>query len=150
MTEKSRSHGAPPADEGDRSRSDGEDLSGDDKKSAAAAAGGAVGISAIASFIGLCCIGPWAVALFGVPGAVALARFQPARPYILAVAGVLLILAFWQVYKPAPKTGAPCDTKRRSVWLQSALWISAALFLAAVFADQLQWILVDPTPEGLR
>lgn len=150
MTEKSRSRGAPPAEEGDQDRPDGEDPSGDNEKGAAVATGGAVGLSAIASFIGLCCIGPWAVALLGVPGAVALARFQPLRPFILAVAGVLLILAFWQVYKPAPKTGAPCDVKRRSLWLQGALWISAALFLAAVFAEQLQWILVDPTPEGLR
>ena len=117
---------------------------------AATATGGAVGLSAIASFIGLCCIGPWAVALFGVPGAVTLARFQPARPYILALAGALLIWAFWKVYRPAPTTGTVCDVKRRNVWLQLALWISAALFVAAIFADQLQWILIDPTPENLK
>ena len=116
----------------------------------AAATGGAVGLSAIASFIGLCCIGPWAVALLGVPGAVALARFEPLRPFILTIAGVLLAWAFWRVYRPQPQTGAECDTKRRSIWLQAVLWLSAALFVAAVFADQLQWILVDPTPRGLR
>lgn len=115
-----------------------------------AAAGGAAGLSAIASFVGLCCIGPWTVALFGVPGAVTLARWQPARPYILVLAAGLLIWAFWRVYRPRPTTGTACDVKRRSVWLQIALWASAALFLAAVFAEQLQWILVDPTPEGLR
>lgn len=120
------------------------------KDGAGAAASGAVGLSAIASFIGLCCIGPWAVALFGVPGAVALARFQPLRPYLLAAAGLFLLWAFWQVYKPVPKTDTPCDTKRRSIWLQSALWLSALMFIAAVFAEQLQWILIDPTPEGLR
>lgn len=127
-----------------------EDDLGNDDRGAASATGGAVGLSAIASFIGLCCIGPWAVALFGVPGAVALARFQPARPYILVAAGLLLVWAFWRVYRPMPKTGAACDVKRRSVWLQGALWISALLFVASVFAEQLQWILIDPTPEGLR
>jgi len=121
-----------------------------DDGGAASATGGAVGLSAIASFIGLCCIGPWAVALFGVPGAVALARFQPARPYILVAAGLLLVWASWRVYWPVPKTGAPCDVKGRSVWLQGALWTSPLLFGAAVFAEQLQWILIDPTPEGLR
>ncbi len=117
---------------------------------AAAATGGAVGLSAIASFIGLCCIGPWAVLLFGVPGAVTLARFQPVRPYLLVLAGVMLAWAFWRVYRPEPLTGEACDTKRRSIWLQGVLWLSAALFVAAVFADQLQWLIVDPTPRGLR
>lgn len=121
-----------------------------ESRRAAAATGGAVGLSAAASFIGLCCIGPWAVSLLGVPGAVALARFQPIRPYILAVAGALLVWAFWQVYKPAPRTGMTCDIKRRAIWLQAALWISTLIFAGAVFADQLQWLLIDPTPEGLR
>jgi len=116
----------------------------------AAVTGSAVGLSAIASFIGLCCIGPWAVALLGVPGAVTLARFEPLRPYILVAAAALLAWAFWRVYRPLPEGVAACDVKRRSVWLQGALWLSAILFLAAVFADQLQWILVDPTPRGLR
>lgn len=118
--------------------------------SAGAAAGGAVGLSAIASFVGLCCIGPWAVALFGVPGAVTLARFQTLRPYLLAAAGLFLLWAFWQTYKPVPKTDTPCDSKRRSIWLQGALWFSALLFASAVFAEQLQWLLIDPTPAGLR
>lgn len=115
-----------------------------------AAAGGAAGLSALASFIGLCCIGPWAVALLGVPGAVALARFEPARPYILALASALLAWAFWKTYRPAFPAGSDCRRKGRSIWLQLALWISAAFFVAAAFADQLQWILVDPTPENLR
>src|SRR3546814_4855618 len=58
-----------------------------DEGKAAASAGGAVGLSALASFIGLCCIGPWSVALFGVSGAIALARWQTYRPHILIVAG---------------------------------------------------------------
>ncbi len=119
-------------------------------RAAAAATGGAVGVSAIASFIGLCCIGPWAVALFGVPGAVALARFQPLRPYLLALGGALLIWVFWRVYRPRRASAPACDVKRRSIWLQAVLWASTALFVAALFADQLQWLLVDPTPDGLR
>ncbi len=112
--------------------------------------GGAIGLSAVASFIGLCCIGPWAVALLGVPGAVAMARWQPARPYILAVAMGLLAWAFWRVYRPRPVCeDGTCPTKP-SNWLKTSLWISLALVLAAFFADELQWLLIDPTPEALR
>jgi len=86
----------------------------------AATTGGAIGISAFASFIGLCCIGPWAVVLFGVSGAVTMARWAPLRPYIITAAALMLAWAFWRVYR------------RR------------------LFAEDLQWILVDPTPEALR
>jgi hypothetical protein len=30
------------------------------------------------------------------------------------------------------------------------LWLAAVMVVLAFFADQLQWLLVDPTPEGLR
>ena len=123
----------------------------EDKK-LATTSGGAIGISAIASFIGLCCIGPWAVALFGVSGAVAMARWQPLRPYILGIAVALLLWAFWRVYGPPRKklcAAGLCPAKP-SQWLQGGLWFAAILIALALFADQLQWLLVDPTPEGLR
>lgn len=118
----------------------------------AATTGGALSISAIASFIGLCCIGPWAVALFGVSGAIAMARWQPIRPYIMGVALVLVGWAFWRVYGPPRRR--LCDAglcpRRPSLWLQGSLWLASILVFLAFFADQLQWLLVDPTPEGLR
>ncbi len=73
-----------------------------DNTKVATTTGSAIGISAFASFIGLCCIGPWAVVLFGVSGAVTMARWQPYRPYILAVALAMLGWAFWRVYRPQP------------------------------------------------
>ena len=121
-------------------------------KRLAATSGSAIGISAIASFIGLCCIGPWAVALLGVSGAVAMAKWQPFRPYILGLAVVMLLCAFWRVYGPPRKK--LCDAglyaARPSLWLQGSLWLAAILIGLAFFADQLQWLFVDPTPEGLR
>lgn len=119
-------------------------------KSPNAAAGGSVGLSSFASFVGLCCIGPWSVALFGVTGAVALARFQPYRPLFLGIAALLLAWAFWRVYrKPAPCADGSCP-KGPSPWLKGALWFSALLLILAVFAEDLQWLVVDPTPPGLR
>jgi hypothetical protein len=123
----------------------------EDKK-LAATSGGAIGISAIASFVGLCCIGPWAVALLGVPGAIAMARWQPFRPYILGLAAIMLAWSFWRVYGPARQKlcdAGLCDANP-SRWLQWSLWIATTLVLLAFFADQLQWFFVDPTPKGLR
>ena len=121
-----------------------------EQRKVAATTGGAIGISAIASFIGLCCIGPWAVVLFGVSGAVTMARWAPVRPYILAVAAVMLAWAFWRVYRPQPVCDDDTCPTGPTVWLKSMLWIAAGLIVLAFFADDLQWLLVDPTPEGLR
>ncbi len=119
-------------------------------KAVAVTTGGAIGISAFASFIGLCCIGPWAVVLFGVSGAVTMARWAPFRPYILGAATVMLAWAFWRVYRPRPVCPDGTCASGPSVWLKAMLWFAAVLIVLAFFADELQWLIVDPTPEGLR
>ena len=122
----------------------------DEQTKIAGTTGSAIGLSAIASFIGLCCIGPWAVALFGVSGAIAMTRYDFLRPYILAAAAVMLVWAFWRVYRaPTVCLDGSC-AKGPSIWIKTALWVAAILTVSAFFADELQWILVDPTPEALR
>lgn len=121
-----------------------------EEKKIATTTGGAIGISVFASFIGLCCIGPWAVVLFGVSGAVTMARWAPLRPYIITVAALMLAWAFWRVYRPqAVCEDGTCPTGP-SIWLKGMLWAAAAMIVLAFFAEDLQWILVDPTPEALR
>lgn len=120
------------------------------RRSEIAGAGGAMGLSALSSFIGLCCIGPWAVAVLGVPGAVALARWAPYRPWILAAAAVFLAWAFWRVYRPRPHCADGTCPPRPPAWLQAVLWLSALLLVLAIFAEPLQWLIVDPTPEAFR
>jgi len=115
-----------------------------------ATTGGAIGISAIASFIGLCCIGPWAVALFGVSGAITMARWAPLRPYILVIASVMLAWAFWRVYRPRSVCDDGTCPAGPSGSIRIMLWVAAVMIVLAFFADQLQWLLVDPMPEGLR
>ncbi len=101
--------------------------------------------------------------LFGVSGAVALARWEPVRPYILGAAGLMLIWAFWQTYRfrqPAQQSATQFDQQlecsdgsceaRSRTWLRLMLWPSAVLLVLAFFAPDFQWLLVDPTPEGLR
>ena len=117
----------------------------------AASGGGAVGLSMFASFVGLCCIGPWTVALLGVSGAVSMARWQPYRPLILAMAGAMLAWAFWRTYRlrrVCLRDG--CEDKRPGIPMHVALWSSALLLVVAMFAEHLQWLLVDPTPLALR
>ncbi len=103
----------------------------DDRK-ATATAGGAIGLSTFASFVGLCCIGPWSVAVLGVSGAVALTRFQPYRLYIVAAAGALLGWAFWQIYR----------RQNTSRWLKAALGVASVLLVLAFFSEELQRVLL--------
>lgn len=119
-------------------------------RGAGASAGAAIGLSGLASFIGLCCVGPWAVALLGISGAIAMAEWQPYRPYILAVAAVALAWGFWRVYRPRPSCEDDSCPPQPSVWLQTALWLALVMVVLAFFAEQLQWLLFDPTPEALK
>lgn len=116
-----------------------------------ASSGGAVGLSALASVVGLCCVGPWTVALLGVSGAVTLARWQPFRPYVLTAAGVLLAWAVWHTYRlrrSCPADG--CADKRPGAVMYVTLCVAVLLLVLAVFAEKLQWLIVDPTPPALR
>jgi hypothetical protein len=116
-----------------------------------ASGGGSVGLSMFASIVGLCCIGPWTVALLGVSGAVSMARWQPLRPYILAAAGAMLAWAFWRTYRLRRVCLAEgCADKRPGTAMYVSLWLSAVLLVLAMFAERLQWLLVDATPPGLR
>ncbi len=94
------------------------------------ATGGAVGLGALAAAVGGCCAAPWAVALLGVTGAVALARLTFLLPYALIGAAALLGIAFWWAYRPVPACaeGACVSTSRRS--LRVVVWVAAVLVAA--------------------
>ena len=122
-----------------------------ESKKIIASGGSAVGLSMVASLVGLCCIGPWTVALLGVSGAVSMARWQPYRPYILSVAGGMLAWAFWRTYRLRRVCLAKrCMDKPPGTPMYFSLWLSALLLVLAVLAEHLQWLLVDPTPAALR
>jgi hypothetical protein len=96
------------------------------------AAGAALGLGAFAVAVGACCALPWAVALLGVSGAVALARLSFLLPYALFGAGTLLAAAFWWAYRPrAVCTDSSCNpasrrTLRWFVWGATILVIGLA------------------------
>jgi hypothetical protein len=101
------------------------------------AAGGAVGLSAIAA---TCCVAPWAVSLIGVAGAVALARFAAWAAALIAGAVLLLGLAFYFAYRPRPACmDGSCDatSQRRLRWVA---WVGALVVAAALAATFLPYL----------
>jgi hypothetical protein len=93
------------------------------------AAGGALGLGAFGATVGACCGLPWAVALLGVSGAVALARLSFLLPYALLGAAGLLAVAFWWAYRPSPVCAdGTCNTagRRQLRWM---LWVAALLVM---------------------
>ena len=98
-----------------------------DKTRVIGTAGSALGLGAFAAAVGACCGLPWAVALLGVSGAVALARLSFLLPYALLAAGGLLTVAFWWAYRPpAICADGTCDatSRRRLRWI---VWAAALL-----------------------
>ena len=104
-----------------------------DKARVLGTAGGALGLGACAAAIGACCGLPWAVALLGVSGALALARLSFLLPYTLLGAGALLVVAFWWAYRPAPVcaegTCSPVSRRplRLIVWAATVLVVGLAV-----------------------
>jgi hypothetical protein len=92
---------------------------------------GAVSATVTSAASSICCIGPLAITLLGVNGAILGAAIKPYRPYLLAVAAVLLGFAFWRVFGPRMSAqGAGCSIRARKVQ-RIALWIGAATWMTA-------------------
>ena len=95
----------------------------------------------------ICCIGPLAITLLGVQGAIVAAGIKPYRWYLLAGSFVLIGLAFWSVYRPSPRkvtAGASCSigagggrVSRLVLWTASGIWVAAVALNIAI--DQ-QWL----------
>lgn len=97
-------------------------------------AGAASGTSLIAVIASFCCVGPWAVMLFGVPGAVMIARWEPYRPYLIVVSAGLLGWSWWRTYRLQKACAAGTCASGPSPWLVAALLIATGLWLFALVA----------------
>ena len=91
----------------------------------------------------ICCIGPLAIALLGVNGAILGAAIKPYRPYLLTLAFLLLVFAYWRVFMTR-QTGVGTICSARAMRVQkSVLWVSAGFWVAAVligFAADRYWL----------
>ncbi len=95
-------------------------------------------LTSVASSI--CCIGPLAITLLGVNGAILGAAVKPYRPLLLTVAIVLLAFAYWRLKSSRNSSeGAVCSIgamrlQKIVLWIGVAIWISAVIIGYA--ADQ--------------
>lgn len=85
----------------------------------------------------ICCIGPLAIALLGVNGAILAAAFKPYRVYLLSGSLVLLAGAFWSASRRAPaRNGAACPVPAGR-WTRVVLWLALGLWIGAVVIQYL-------------
>lgn len=93
-------------------------------KTRSAVLAGSVLSSVLAS---ACCIGPVVFVLLGFSGAAAALRFEPFRPYLLAVTYGLLAGGFYLTYRPAADCapGAACEMPGANRASKVLLWLSA-------------------------
>ena len=92
---------------------------------------GAVGAAATAIAASLCCVGPAVVAVLGTGGAIAVAKLEPWRPYLLGFGAVVLAVAFSLAYRPGGTCRNGSCTKRASRFVKFTLWASASILLVA-------------------
>jgi hypothetical protein len=97
--------------------------------------GAAAAITSTAASI--CCIGPLAIALLGVNGAILAAAFKPYQVYLLGASFVLLAGGLGSVYGGrGVRDGAVCPV-RRGRWTKIILWTGVTLWIAALVIQYL-------------
>lgn len=89
----------------------------------------AAGLTSTAASI--CCIGPLAITLLGVNGAIVAAGIKPYRPYLLGGSLLMLVFAFWRVYGRRAGREASCPVVAPR-WTKIILWAAVALWVLAV------------------
>ena len=99
------------------------------------------GVGGVIAAVGsaLCCAGPVLAVTVGISGA-GLSRFEPLRPYFLALTAAFLVLGFWLLdreEKAACVPGQPCADPVVRRRMKITLW--AATVLSVIFATSPSW-----------
>jgi mercuric ion transport protein len=100
-------------------------------KATIATLGGSIVGSVLAS---VCCIVPLVFTVLGISGAAFALRFEPLRPYFLALTYGLLASAFYLTYRPAKAACGPgevCERPTSSRVGKAALWIATIVVVLA-------------------
>ena len=99
--------------------------------------------SGLSIFASICCIGPLAITLLGVNGAILGAVIKPYRPILLTSAAVLLAFAYWRLQRSRNVAkGAACSIKAmraQKIVLRASvvIWIAA---LGIGYAADQYWL----------
>lgn len=86
-----------------------------------------------------CCIGPLVFAFLGISGAAIAQRFEPLRPYLVAVTYALLAGAFHFTYRPQQAVCGPdgaCGMPRTNRLRNAMLWM---VTIIVILATALPW-----------
>ena len=98
-------------------------------------------LTSVASSI--CCIGPLAITLLGVNGAILGAAIKPYRPILLTVAAVLLAFAYWRLKRSQIAVeGAACSIQALRVQ-KIVMRAGVVIWIAAVgigYAADQYWL----------
>ncbi len=98
-------------------------------------------LTSVASSI--CCIGPLAITLLGVNGAILGAVIKPYRPILLTAAAVLLAFAYWRLQRSRNVAeGAACSIQAMRVQ-KKVLRASVVIWIAALgigYAADQYWL----------
>ena len=98
-------------------------------------------LASVASSI--CCIGPLAITLLGVNGAILGAAIKPYRPILLTAAALLLAFAYLRLRRSwNGAEGAACSTRAMQVQ-KTVLWGGVVIWIAAVgigYAADQYWL----------
>ena len=102
---------------------------------------GATGSALASAAASICCVGPIAITLLGVQGAIWAAGVKPYRYYLLGGSALFIALAYWIAYRPpAFVAGASCPT-RVGRFTKITLWTSTVVWAAALILN----IVIDQT-----
>lgn len=94
---------------------------------------GAVVASLTSTAASICCVGPLALTILGVQGAILAAGIKPYRGYLLGASFLLLAVGHWGVHRPnrIAEKGASCSV-HTGRWTKRVLWAATFLFAVAV------------------
>ncbi|MCH7876038.1 MAG: mercury transporter MerT [Gemmatimonadetes bacterium] len=102
---------------------------------------GATGSALASGAASICCVGPIAITILGVQGAIWAAGVKPYRYYLLAGSLLFIGLAFRIVYRPPKFIAAASCSTRVGRFTKVLLWGSGAIWLAALVLN----IAIDQT-----
>jgi len=93
---------------------------------------GSVAAGATSAAASICCIGPIAIAILGVNGAILAAGIKPYRLYLLGGSLLMLGYAFWRLYRPSARAEAKACSVKTGLWSRVILWAAAVVWVFAV------------------
>jgi hypothetical protein len=94
---------------------------------------GALGVGGLAAFLGACCGVPWLVAVFGVAGAITVARIAFVAPYLWVLAFAVAITALIWTHRAEATCDSSCTPTQRRSRLMAA-WLIAVTLLGLFVA----------------